>query len=62
MVGPFQRLDEIGKGSFANVYKGRHMVCCCFVGTHHGCIPSHHPLPSTVLCRGYFALSSVNTS
>ena len=27
MIGHFQRLEEVGKGSFANVYKGLHVVC-----------------------------------
>jgi hypothetical protein len=27
IVGEFQRMEEIGKGSFATVFRGQHMVC-----------------------------------
>lgn len=27
MIGPFQKLESIGKGSFAMVYRGVHVVC-----------------------------------
>lgn len=27
MVGSFRRMNQIGKGSFATVYKGVHVVC-----------------------------------